>query len=364
MMRRAPHRRVLQACLVSVALCGLTISQAAGSETIYMVSKSGGTLLSFDSANSIDLSDQQAFTPVTTLATGLQQPAGLALGPDGRLYIAEWGNGSSIAPRVSRYDIGTGQWAPLVSLNATTQIQPSAIAFRPAGLGGEMLVGRVGRLDTTGEGDMVSISGWNTGSPTVSSTPYNSGITLNGSSGLAVAANGTTYVSNSQYSTVLGNPIFQGTVVELNASGAYQRQVVANGLFTGGLQGPAGLVLDGTNLYTGSVTNSKVYRTNLGTLSTSEFGSVGPNFYFEIGPILQTSDGTILGGSVTGTAVVYRFLQPSGTLSSHGYFNNDFGMIGGMVIANVPEPATGMLVVAAAGLIWAVGRRPRGRRTS
>jgi len=354
--------RIRRGWFVILAAVASLFPVTGRAEWIYMVSKSGGTLLRFDSANTIDLSDQQAFTPVTTLVQNLQQPSGLALGPDGRLYIAEWGDGGGIAPRVSTYNPATNQWAPLVSLNATTQAQPSAIAFRPAGLGGEMLVGRVGPLDSSGAGSIVKISNWSTGSPTVSATPYNTGITLNGSSGLAVAANGTTYVSNSQYSTVAGNPLFQGNVVELNATGVYQREVAANGLFTGGLTGPAGLILDGTTLYTGSVTNSRVYRTNLSTLSTTEYGSVGPNTYFEIGPILKLGDGTILGGSVTGTAVVYRFLAPTGALSTQGYFNNDFGTIGGMVIAIVPEPATDALIVAAAAFIWTASRRPWGRR--
>jgi hypothetical protein len=329
----------------------------ARGEWIYAVSKSGNTLVRFDSANTVDPSNLEQTTPVTTLVSGLAQPSGLALGPDGRLYIAEWGDGGSIAPRISRYDIAANQWAPLVSLNASTQAQPGAIAFRPTALGGQMLVGRVGTLGGSGEGGIVQVSGWNTVSPTVSPNAYNSGITLNGSSGLAVAADGTTYVSNSQYVNLGGNPVFTGNVVSLNASGAYQQQVAADEFFTGGLSGPAGLILDGTSLFIGSVTNSKVFRTNLGTAVTTEFGSLGADKYYEVGPIAKLSNGSILAASVSGSGVI-SMLGSNGALSPLGYSNASFGQLGGLVVAPVPEPGSvALAAVGLGGLAWALHRR-------
>lgn len=346
-------------CLLVAAATVVTPGSVRG-EWVYAISKSTNKLVRFNSANTVNVLDQGQSTPVTTLVSGLLQPSGIALGPDGRLYIAEWGDGAAIAPRISRYDIATNQWAPLVSLNASTQAQPAAIAFRPAGLGGQMLVGRVGTFGGSGEGSIVQISGWNTGSPTVSPTAYNTGITLNGSSGLAVAADGTTYVSNSQYSSFSGNPILVGNVVSLNAAGAFQQQIAADNVFSDGLSGPAGLILDGTSLFIGSVTNSKVFRTNLTTTTTTEFGTLGANVFFEVGPIAKLANGSILAASVSGSGVISIF-ESSGALSSLGYTSPEFGQLGGIVLAPVPEPGSiGLAAAGLGGLAWAIRRR-RGR---
>ena len=349
-------------CLLFVTCVAIAPGSVRG-ESIYAVSKSGSSLVRFDSANAIDVQDPQQTTPVTTLVSGLSQPSGLALGPDGRLYIAEWGDGGAIAPRISRYDIATNQWAPLVSLNASTQAQPGAIAFRPAGLGGQMLVGRVGTLGASGEGGIVQISDWSTGSPTVSPSAYNSGITLDGSSGLAVAADGTTYVSNSRYVTFGQNPVFTGNVVSLNATGVYQQVIAADGSFSEGLTGPAGLILDGTSLFIGSVTNGKVFRTNLSTVTTTEFGSLGPNANFEAGPITRLANGSTLVASVSGSGVI-SILGSNGSLSALGYFSPEFGQIGGVVVAPVPEPGSvALAVVGLGGLAWGIHRRRRSRKS-
>lgn len=347
-------------CLLVAAAAVIAPGSVRG-EWVYAISKSTNKLVRFDSANTVDVLAQGQSTPVTTLVSGLMQPSGIALGPDGRLYIAEWGDGTgSGPPRISRYDIATDQWAPLVSLNPTTQAQPAAIAFRPAGLGGQMLVGRVGTFGGSGEGSIVQVSGWNTGSPTVSATAYNTGLTLDGSSGLAVAADGTTYVSNSKYASFQGNPILIGNVVSLNAAGAFQQQIAADNVFSDGLSGPAGLILDGTSLFIGSVTNSKVFRTNLGTNTTTEFGSLGPQVAFEVGPIAKLANGSILAASVSGSGVV-SILDSNGTLSSLGYVSPEFGQLGGIVLAPVPEPGSiGLAAVGLGVLAWAIRRR-RGR---
>ena len=355
-MVRSSLRLVL---MLAVAL----VPSLVRGEWIYAVSKSGNSLVRFNSANTVDVADTAQTTPVTTLFSGLSQPSGMALGPDGRLYIAEWGDGGGVGPRISRYDIATGEWSPVVSLNATTQAQPAAIAFRPAGLGGQMLVGRVGTLGGSGQGGIVQVSGWNTGSPSVTASPYNTGIVLNGSSGLAVAADGTTYVSNSQYVQFSGFPVFIGNVVSLNATGGFVREIAADGSSSDGLTGPAGLILEGSSLFIGSVTNGRVYRTNLAAAppTTTEFGSLGANANFEAGPILRLSNSSTLVASVSGSGVI-SMLGPTGALSPLGYYAPEFGQIGGIVVAPVPEPGSIALGVAGlGGLGWCLRRRRRGR---
>jgi hypothetical protein len=340
--------------LVAALIACLALAPAGRAETVYVVSQSTGKLLRFDTA------DTGATTTVTTLLSDLVGPSALTLGPDGGLYIAEWGDGDTIDPRVSRYDIGTGARTVVATLDPNTQYQPSAIAFRPAALGGQMLVGRTGTLGATGTGAIYQISGWDGGSPVVASTPYNSGSSLDGSSGMVVAADGTTYVSNSKYLGTQPTGVFAGAVIELDAGGVYQGEVVPDGLASGGLSGPAGLILDGSTLYVGSVTNSSVFKTTLDPLGTSLFGAVGGSAFFDVGPIVRLADGSILGGSVSGLSnAIFRFL-PDGSLATQNYVNGDFGRVGGLAIAPVPEPGTWLLAGAGiAGLGWAAGRRTR-----
>jgi len=349
-----PTRSSVGRLACSLVAC-LALVATARAESVYVVSQSTGKLVRFDST------DSNATTTVTELVSNLQQPSALAFGPDGKLYIAEWGDDDEIDPRISRYDIGTGQWSVVATLDPVAQFNPSAIAFRPAGLGGEMLVGRVGTPDAFGEGNIVSISGWNTGSPVVSQTAYNTSISLNGSSGLAVAADGTTYVSNSRLISAGFFTIFTGSVERLSPTGVFQVRVIADGTQSGGLTGPAGLILDGGTLFTGSVGNSTVFQTNVGTLATSSFGTAGGQY--EVGPLAMLGDGSILAGSLTGSARIYRFL-PTGALISPPYFNADFGTVGGIAVAPVPEPGTGAVAAAAAAAAWAARRRIRRGRTA
>jgi len=314
-------------------------------DTVYVVGKSTKQLVSFDSANP---------TVVTTLSSALVGPSALAMGPDGNLYIGEWGDVDTINPRVSRYDLATGLLSTAVSLNPLTQENPAAIAFRPALQGGEMLIGRLGA------GPILKVSDWTTVSPTISS--YTTGVALDGGLGLAVAADGSLYVSNTLYgyNATYGIPVASGNIVRFSSSGTYLGAVAADGSSSGGLSGPTGLLLAGSTLYSASVMNGKVFTTNLGTATTSQFATTGNSF--EAGPIASLTDGSLLVGSVSGQSnTIYQF-SPGGSISG-GVTNLAFGQVGGIVTV-VPEPSSAVFMATAFIAAMALTGVRKYRRTS
>lgn len=332
-------RRLL---VVSLSTLGLLLPVTAGADTVYVVSKSTNKLLQFDTA---------APGSVTTLTSSLFSPSALALGSDGNLYIAEWGDGDTIDPRISRFNLATQQLSVVATLDYATQQNPSSIAFRPASQGGEMLVGRLGA------GPILKVADWSGSGASVSD--YTTGLPLDGGLGLATAADGTLYVSNALYTYVpaFGFAVASGPIVSFDAVGAYVGQVVADGSGEGGLSGPTGLLLSGPTLYATSVMNGKIFSTNLLSQITTEFATTGNPF--EAGPIAQLSNGRLLVGSVSGQSDnLYQF-SSGGTLA--GVFTNaDFGQVGGIV--TVPEP--GAIVLGSVGVVCLVGWLRRERRRS
>ncbi len=317
--------------LVTSPLVSSTLVTATLADTVYVVSQSTNKLLAFDTATP---------STVATLSSALSKPSAIAKGSDGNLYIAEWGNGDSIDPRISRYNPTTQQLAVVTTLNYATQSNPSSLTFRPSLLGGELLVGRLGA------GPILKVSGWNSGSVAVAD--YTSGLALDGSLGLAVAADGTLYVSNTAYNGYVAS----GPIVSFNASGTSIGPVATGGSDQGGLSGPTGLLLSGSGqtLYSTSVMNGKIFATNLSTFATTQFATTGS--LYESGPIAQLSDGSLLVGSVSGTSnTIYQF-SSSGALT-RTISNNDFGTIGGILVAPVPEPSSLLLVMM--GMIGTIG---------
>jgi len=321
---------------------GLLAPAIALADTVYVVSKSTNKLLQFDTA---------APASVTTLTSGLSSPSALAMGLDGNLYIAEWGNGDTIDPRISRFDLTTKQLSVVATLDYATQQNPSSIAFRPASQGGEMLVGRLGA------GPILKVAGWNGSGASVAD--YTTGFALDGGLGLATAADGTLYVSDTLYTYVpaYGFPVASGPIVSFDSSGAYAAQIAADGSGQNGLFGPTGLLLSGQTLFATSVMNGKVFSTNLVSQVTTEFATTGNPF--EAGPISQLSDGTLLVGSVSGQSdTIYQF-SAGGTLAG-AFTNVNFGQIGGIVA--VPEP--GAILLASVGVVCLAGWLRRDQRRS
>lgn len=310
------------AAIIAVATTALAAQLAAWADTVYVTSYTDGGLYSYDSANLAG--PRQTLAGPGSMAT----PAALAVGPDGNLYIGDDGDGGAIAPSIRKYDLATGTLSTVTTFTAY-DVFPGSIAFK----GQAMLVGRNPFYSNTGP--IKSITGWNTG--TASVTDYTSGGGLASSPGLAVAADGTLYVSDMTYNALSG--IATGPVKTFTSTGAFDSVLIPDG--QGGLAGPTGLALSGSTLFTASIMNGTILRTDLATGTTSTFST--SLVTFEAGVLALLSDGNLLVGSPSGSGNIYR-IGTDGLVS--GTFATGLGQIGG--IAVVPEPS--LLAVGLGGV--------------
>jgi streptogramin lyase len=187
-------------CLGLLFLCGLP----ARADTVYVTSFSTGELVSYDSAD-------PAGTKSTLLAAGsLVSPGALALGPDGNLYIGENGDGSTFAPRISKFEPATLTLSTVYAFGAF-EVFPASLVFQ----GNDLLIGRNPFFGNTGA--IVKLSNATGGSLAISD--YTSGGSLASSPGLALAADGSLYVSDQTYN--FGTGIASGPVKRFDAGGSY-----------------------------------------------------------------------------------------------------------------------------------------------
>ena len=331
--RRSLLRFLTSAAALVVALVACPLPGRA--DTVYVTSFTDGGLYSYDSANF-------AGSRQTLSGTGsMTKPSALAVGPDGNLYIGESGDGFSVAPSIRKYDFVTGTLSVVTTFAG---IVPGSIAFK----GNDMLVGRNPFFGNTGP--IQKVTGWN-GGP-VSVTDYTSGGSLASSPGLAVAADGTLYVSDMTYS--FGTGTATGSVKSFASSGSFASVLIADG--QAGLAGPTGLALSGSTLYTASIMDGSILRTDLGTGTTSTFSTTSLGT-FEAGVLALLSDGNLLVGSPSFSGNIYR-IGTDGVVS--GTFATGLGQIGG--IAAVPEPSLLAVGLGGAGCMagWMRLRRRRG----
>ncbi|MFM7205261.1 MAG: hypothetical protein ACKO4T_01130 [Planctomycetaceae bacterium] len=332
-MPRAPSR-MLSAALLAC----LTVLPAAVADTVYVVSFTTGELVRYDSA------DPAGTKTVLSGSGSLVKPAALAVGPDGNLYIGEDGDGATFAPRISRFEPATLTLSTLVAFGGF-EVFPGSLAFK----GNDLLVGRNPFFGNTGP--IVKVSNATGGG--IATTDYTSGGSLASSPGIALAADGRLYVADQTYTFISG--IASGPVKRFDAAGTYVGEVIASG--SSGLSGPTGMALDGTMLYTASIMNGTVLRTNLATDVTTAFASAGGPF--EVGSLAILADGSLLAGSPSGSGSIYRFGNDGTLLDTYA---SGLGQIGG--IAVVPEPHAAAFVMAGLAAIGGMaGRRPRGRRS-
>ena len=332
-IRRLPRMGLLVAGLAVVALAGLAVA-----DTVYVASLTNGSLSRYDSAN-------PAGTLTTLLPDGtLFSPAALALGPDGALYIGESGNSTTVGPQLRRFDVTTGTLSPEVVSLAAAGVFPASIVLK----GNDLLVGRNPLYQNTGPVVKVSV-GQSGSSFNYTVSDYTVGGNLASSPGLAIGPDGSLYVADQTYS-------FQtfaatGPVKKFDATGAYVGEVIANG--ASGLLGPTGLVISGSSLYTASIMNGNVLKTDLATLNTTSFASTGAPFGAGVMTMMQGD--RLLVGSPAGDGAIYSFFADG---SAGPTFASGLGQIGGIVA--VPEPGSVTLAVTGAGLAaWCAWRRRR-----
>ncbi len=328
--------------LALVGLCCLVAPGRAAAETVYVTSFTTGELIRYDSAN-------PAGTRTVLSGSGsLTKPSALTFGPDGNLYVGESGDGGTIAPRIAKFNLVTSTLSTVVALD-TYNVVPGSLVFK----GNDLLVGRNPFFGNTGAIVKVTDATGNV----VSVGDYTSGGSLASSPGLALAADGSLYVSDQTYNFVSG--VASGPVKRFDASGNYVGEVIASG--SSGLSGPTGLALSGSTLYTASIMAGTILQTNLATDATQAFASAGGPF--EVGSLALLADGSLLAGSPSGSGNIYHF-GSDGTLLDT--FASDLGQIGGITVAPVPEPSSVALGMAGAACAagWLRLRRSRGARRS
>jgi len=330
--------RLAVAVIAAILSLAATASRA---DTVYATSFSTGELVRYDSTN-------PAGTKTVLSGTGtMSKPAAIAVGPDGNLYIGQDGDGATIAPSISRFDLTTNTLSTVYTF-AAFDVFPGSLLFK----GANLLVGRNPFFGNIGP--IVKVAGA-TGSST-SVSDYTTGGSLASSPGLALAADGRLYVSDQTYSFQTG--IASGPVKRFDAAGTYVGEVIASG--SSGLYGPTGLAINGSTLYTASIMTGDVLRTDLGTDVTTTFASTGGAF--EVGPLALLADGTILAGSPSGSGSIYHF-GTNGTLLST--YASGLGQIGGIVaIAAVPEPTSITLAAGGLAVVGCLLRRRTARNTT
>lgn len=320
------------------AVCALAVlaslAATAFADTVYVVSFTTGELVRYDSA------DPAGTKTVLSGSGSLVKPGALAVGPDGNLYIGEDGDGSTFAPRISKFEPATLTLSTVYAFGGF-EVFPGSLAFK----GNDLLIGRNPFYGNTGP--IVKLANATGGA--IATSDYTTGGSLASSPGLALAADGRLYVADQTYNFISG--IASGPVKRFDAAGAYVGELIASG--SSGLAGPTGLAISGSSLFTASIMNGTVLRTDLGTDATTPFGSVGGPF--EVGALALLSDGGLLAGSPSGSGNIYEFAA-DGTLVRT--YASGLGQIGGVAtVAAVPEPATVAVIPVALGAAWSLVRR-------
>lgn len=273
-------------------------------------------------------------TTATTLFSGLAQPQGSVIGPDGLLYIANAATNS-----IDRHDPVTGAFV-------STAVGPSTLGmgFQPTGLafqGGELYISNQVSFPTATPGSG-GVFKYNFGSGTLS--PVVTGLTQ---------PEGLLFAGGSLYIAELNN--YTGQILKYDFVNPVST-FIANG--AGGLVAATGMVVgpDG-DLYVADVLGMAVRRYNLANPAVNSTFASGMGFDSPTGLAFYDSSLYVVnfGTGAMPDGFVSRFDAATGSFQG----NVITGLFAGSTIVAVPEPGSLTLAgITLGGLIWR--RRARG----
>lgn len=280
-------------------------------QTLYVSVNSGGTIQKVNS------------TSITTFASGLTHPTGIAFGGDGNLYVSQdiSGTGTSVVSRVTVP--GASVTSPITGLQL-----PMGVAVNSSG---DLFI-----ADYSSPMTIYKV-------PSGSSTAASFATGLNSPFGLAFNASGTLFVANRD----------NNTVVQVDSFGAVSA-------FASGFNQPNDLAVDGSgNIFVSNFGNGTISKVTPGG-SVSQFvsGLTSP-LGIEYDPVtgaLYVAD--------QGAGSIYKITNLSGATGSVSTFANGLGGVQYLAIAAVPEPASYAALAGAALLSLAAWRRRRSKASS